>query len=204
MPSTFIQVVLLLVFIVPGFILMRVKRIAYPGQEGSAPAMMLDCLTLSSFVHALCSPIWYWAYISQPYILHPVWFGVSLFGILFAVPIALGSLYVKFSETERARWLRELLGLPHPAPTAWDYHFRKGRAYWVWMTFKSGAVMAGLFGPNSAASSFPNKQDLYVEKLLSLDEHGKVRSWVDASAGAVVRMDDLERIEFFEIEVMPS
>jgi hypothetical protein len=39
-----------------------------------------------------------------------------------------------------------------------------------------------------------------VEKLLSLDEHGKVKKVIENSAGAVVRMDDLERIEFFEIE----
>lgn len=79
-------------------------------------------------------------------------------------------------------------------------HFRKGRPYWIWLTFKSGQVMAGLFGPNSFAGSFPNRQDIYVEQLLSLDEDGKVKALIENSAGAIVRMDDLERIEFFEIE----
>jgi hypothetical protein len=67
------------------------------------------------------------------------------------------------------------------------------------VTFKNGQVMAGLFGPNSFAGSFPNKQDLYIEKLLSLDEHGNVKGLIENSAGAIVRMDDLDRIEFFEI-----
>ena len=60
--------------------------------------------------------------------------------------------------------------------------------------------MAGLFGPNSFPSSFPNKQDIYVEKLLRLDENGHVVELIDGSAGALVKMEDLERIQFFEID----
>jgi hypothetical protein len=60
--------------------------------------------------------------------------------------------------------------------------------------------MAGLFGPNSFASSFPNKQDIYVEKLLRLDDNGQVVELIDGSAGALVKMEDLERIQFFEID----
>ncbi len=74
----------------------------------------------------------------------------------------------------------------------------------MWLSFKSRQVMAGLFGPNSFASSFPRQQDLYVEKLLSLDSHGRVQGWVEDSAGALVKMENLDRIEFFEVEgVMP-
>jgi hypothetical protein len=69
----------------------------------------------------------------------------------------------------------------------------------VWLSFKGGKVMAGLFGPNSFASSFPRRQDLFVEKLLSLNPNGKVVGWSEDSAGALVKMDDLECIEFFEI-----
>jgi len=60
--------------------------------------------------------------------------------------------------------------------------------------------MAGLFGPNSFASSFPQRQDLFVEKLLSLDEDGKAVGWKGGSAGALISVENLERIEFFEIE----
>lgn len=107
------------------------------------------------------------------------------------------------AKTEKLRWLRrlrEFLGFPHPDPTARDYHFRKGRPYWLWLTFKSGKVMAGLFGPNSFASSFPHKRDLYIEKLLRLDEDGHVVELIDNSAGALVMMEDVERIQFFEID----
>jgi hypothetical protein len=199
-PATVNQILVLLVFIIPGFILIRVKRLAYPKTEESAAMIALDSLALSSVVHALCSPLWYWAYVSRSYATSRVLFGAQVFAILFVVPLFLGLLLNWLAATGKARWLREFLYIPHPDPTAWDYHFRRGRAYWVWLTFKNGQVMAGLFGPNSYASSFPYQQDLYVEKLLSLDERGKAKELIDDSAGAIIRMNDLDRIEFFEIE----
>ncbi|MBZ5552717.1 MAG: DUF6338 family protein [Acidobacteriia bacterium] len=199
MPETMNQILVLLVFIVPGFIVIRVKRIAYPRAEEATLSIVLDSLALSSLVHAICFPIWYWIYASRSYATAPTLFVLQVFVILLLVPVLFGILFNFSVRTDKARWLREFLYFPHPDPTAWDYHFRKGRAYWIWLTFKNGQVMAGLFGPNSFAGSFPNRQDLYIEKLLSLDEHGKVKSLIENSAGALVRMDDLDRIEFFEI-----
>jgi hypothetical protein len=200
MPGSLSQILVLLVFIIPGFVMMRVKRVAYPAVEPSAASIVLDSLALSCLVYALASPFLYVAYLHQWYVNRPVLFGTLALAILLVLPFALGSLYVWATKTERARWLRQFVGFPHPDPTAWDYHFRKAKPYWVWLTFKSGQVLAGLFGPNSFAGSFPHRQDIYVEKLLSLDRRGKVEGLIENSAGALVRMDDLERIEFFEVE----
>jgi hypothetical protein len=200
MPGSFNQILLIVLFIIPGFILVRVKRLSYPVAEESLQATVLDSLTLSCVVHGLASPVWYWSYVSGTYVNHPLWFGLVVFAILFLLPLVAGIVFNRQSRTDRLRWLREFLGILHPDPTAWDYKFRQGRAYWVWLTFKSGQVMAGLFGPNSFAGSFPNRQDIYVEQLLSLSEDGSVVGLIENSAGAIVRMDDLERIEFFELE----
>lgn len=200
MPEHLSQILILLVFIIPGFILMRVKRLAYPPIEESLQNTLLDALVLTCLVHAVCSPLWYWIIVGYTYPVRPMLFMTQIFAILFLIPILLGLIYNLDSRKDKFRGLRELLGIPHPDPTAWDYHFRKAKPYWIWLTFKSGQVIAGLFGPNSFAGSFPHRQDLYVEKLLSLDRHGKVKGMIENSAGALVRMDDLERIEFFEIE----
>lgn len=200
MPGSLSQIWVLLVFIIPGFVLMRVKRVAYPTAEASTGSTVLDSLTLSCVVYALASPLLYISYLYRWPVTRPVFFSMLALVILLVVPCALGTLYVRFTNADRARWLREVLGFPNPDPTAWDYLFRKRRAYWVWLTFKSGKVMAGLFGPNSCASSFPHKRDLYVEKLLRLDENGDVVELLDGSAGALVMMEDLERIQFFEID----
>lgn len=200
MPGSLSQILVLLVFIIPGFVLMRVKRVAYPAAEGSTASTVLDSLALSCVVYALASPLLYLSYLYGWPVTRPVLFSTLPLFILLAVPCGLGGSYLWFTKTERARWLREFLGFPNPDPTAWDYHFRKRKVYWVWLTFKSGNVMAGLFGPNSFASSFPHKRDLYVEKLLRLDENGHVVEWIENSAGALVMMEDLERIEFFEFD----
>ena len=200
MPGSLSQILVLLVFIIPGFVLMRVKRVAYPTAETSTASAVLDSLALSCVVYALASPLLYLSYLYGWPVTQPFLFSTLSLLILLVVPWGLGGSYVWFTKTEKARWLREFLGFPHPDPTAWDYHFRKGKAYWVCLTFKSGKVMAGLFGPNSFASSFPHKRDIYIEKLLRLDEHGRVVELIDGSAGALVMMEDLERIQFFEID----
>jgi hypothetical protein len=51
-----------------------------------------------------------------------------------------------------------------------------------------------------AARSIPSKLDLYVEKPLRLNENRHVVELIDGSAGALVMMEDLERIQFFEID----
>ncbi len=199
MPTTLNQIVVFLAFIIPGFVLARVKRMAYPTMEVATADTMLDSLALSCVIHALAAPVWYLTYIRGWYLTHPAVFALLALGILLLLPGLLGLVYIKGSSTKVGRAAREFLGLPHPDPTAWDYLFRKQRAYWIWLTFKSGKMMAGLFGPNSFASSFPQKRDLYVEKLLRLDEAGRVVELIEGSAGALVMMNDLERVEFFEI-----
>lgn len=200
MPGSLSQMLVLLVFIVPGFVLMRVKRVAYPTVEPGTAGTVLDSLALSCAVYALVSPLLYLCYLRRWQATRPLLFALLTLFILLIVPCVLGVVYVGMTKAGKARWLREFLGFPHPDPTAWDYHFRKERAYWVWLTFKSGKVMAGLFGPNSFASSFPHNRDIYIEKLLRLDEHGRVVELVDKSAGALVMMEEVERIQFFEID----
>jgi hypothetical protein len=199
-PTSFGQIVILLVFLIPGFVLMRVKRVAYPTVEPSTTSTVLDSLALSCVIYALSSPLLYLAFLRRWYVTRPILFAILALAVLLILPGFLGAWYVHLAKAGKMRWLREFLGFPHPDPTAWDYHFRKGRAYWVWLTFKSGKVMAGLFGPNSFASSFPHKRDLYIEKLLRPDERGRVVELIENSAGALVVMDDVERMQFFEIE----
>lgn len=202
MPTSFSQILILLVFIVPGFVAMRVKRMAYPTMEPTVAMAALDSLALSCVVYALTSPLLYVSYLHGWYGTHPVRLALLALFVVLILPCILGILYVWSSKREKLVWLRGALGFPHPDPTAWDHHFRKGRAYWIWLTFKSAQVMAGLYGPNSFASSVPQRQDLFVEKLLALDEDGKVIGWKEGSAGALVDMKNLERIELFEIEAI--
>ena len=118
MPGSLSQIWVLLVFIIPGFVLMRVKRVAYPTAEASTGSTMLDSLTLSCVVYALASPLLYLSYLYRWSVTRPVLFSILALVILLVLPCGLGTLYVRFTKSGRARWLREVLGFPNPDPTA--------------------------------------------------------------------------------------
>ena len=200
MPTTRSQVLILVAFFIPGFVLVRVKRLSYPPAEESFQRVLLDSLALSRIVHALASPVWYWSYAWGIPMRRPTVFGLmgSCHSLCDSGPV--GPRLQPVGASEGARWLRRALNIREPLPTAWDYYFRKKPGCWVRVILKSGQVMAGLFGPSSFASSFPQKQDLFLEKLLVLDEDGMVVGWTEYSAGVLVKMEDVERLEFFEVE----
>ena len=55
MPVSLSQIWVLLVFIIPAFVLMRVKRVAYPTAEASIATTALDSLALSCVSNMLKS-----------------------------------------------------------------------------------------------------------------------------------------------------
>jgi hypothetical protein len=68
---------------------------------------------------------------------------------------------------------------------------------------KNGKVVAGLCGNKSFASSFPADEDLYLEKVCTLSADGKMDGIVPNSMGAIIRMENVALIEFFE-SIQPS
>jgi hypothetical protein len=90
MPTTINQVLILLAFFIPGFVVVRVKRLSYPPAEESFQRVLLDSLALSCIVHALASPVWYWSYASGLPVRRPVVFGLMVLAVLFAIPVLLG------------------------------------------------------------------------------------------------------------------
>ncbi len=92
MPESFTQILVLLVFIIPGFVLMRVKRVAYPTVEASTANTVLDSLTLSCVVYALASPLLYLSYLQRWFVMRPVLFGMLALVVLLMTPCALSAL----------------------------------------------------------------------------------------------------------------
>jgi hypothetical protein len=63
---------------------------------------------------------------------------------------------------------------------------------------KDGRVIAGLYGPNSFASSFPAPEDLYLEKMCKLSPQGKIEGIAEFSNGCIIQMDNIELLELVE------
>lgn len=199
MPSTIMSVLILVAFVMPGFIARQVISFGYPRSEPSEGKQLLESIALSSVNYAIFSWLIVIALKHHAYESTPVLIGTLLL-ILLVSPIFLGIVLLRISETNWVREMRIKLGMANPIPTAWDCYFRKGNSCWVLATLKNGELVGGLYGPKSAASSFPASQDIYLEKLCKLSESGEMRSWVEHSAGAIIQMDNVDLLEFYNLD----
>ncbi len=66
------------------------------------------------------------------------------------------------------------------------------------MHLKDGRRIGGRFDNNSFASSFPNKEQIYIEEVWELDEAGHFQKPVERSGGIIVAEENILALEFFK------
>ncbi len=62
---------------------------------------------------------------------------------------------------------------------------------------KGGRIIAGYYGPNSFASSFPQDQDIYLEEVWKVNNKGEFISKIGETKGILLSSDGIDYIEFF-------
>jgi hypothetical protein len=197
MPTSFDAVLVILLFLIPGFIARGVLSSIYPSSEPSEARLVLTTIALSCINYGL----WSW-------LLALAWKGgwyqrgtslallVAL--VLFLSPVGVTLAVGRFMRTDAFRKMREVLGIRHPTPKSWDYFFGKGLPCWVVATLKSGRVIGGYYGTDSFAASFPAEEDLYLEKLCNLTPDGRLNGITPLTLGGIMRMQDVQLLELFE------
>ena len=108
-------------------------------------------------------------------------------------PVVLGILAVRILKSSRLRGLAQ-----HPTPMAWDYFFGRGKSCFMLCRLKNGKSIAGYFGPNSFASSFPNPRGIYLEQTWLMDSDGRLTQPIPGSSGVLLSFDECELVEFLE------
>ena len=63
---------------------------------------------------------------------------------------------------------------------------------------KDGRRIGGRFDENSSASSFPAKEQIYIEEVWELDENGKFIEPIKRSAGIIVLSNEILSVELFK------
>lgn len=198
MPNTLSALLIAVTFLMPGFIASRVLSFVYPQTEAGETRAVLTAITLSSFNYAILS----WAVVlvwKQLWYENVAFLAAFVFFSLFVSPVIIAVLFGKINDSEWGRRMRRQLGVMHPMPKAWDYFFRRGLPCWIVATMKDGRVIAGLYAGESFASSFPAEEDIYLEKVCSLSPDGKMQGIIPDSIGAIIRMENVALLEFFEI-----
>jgi hypothetical protein len=208
MPTSVQAVIVVALFLMPGFIARSVLSSVYPASEPSESRLALTAITLSCVNYG----IWSWLLVLS---WQRDWYKSNSFLaflavlILFLSPVVGTLAFVKLTQTNAGRRARETFGIRHPTPKAWDYFFGKGAACWVIATLKSGRVIGGYYGTESFASSFPHEEDLYLELLCNMTPDGRLRGITPLTLGGIIRMEEVELLEFFryvpqEIESAPE
>ena len=186
---------LFLVFVVPGFVALKVYDLLVPAERRDFGGAMVEAITYSMVNLAIMS----WAVIllrqSRVAEKNPLLYLVSTVCILLVVPagLAIGVYTLRVSKYA-VRWFR------HPMPSGWDYFFGQRRPCWILFHLKNGKKVAGFFGDDSFASSYPRDAEVYVEQVWRVDQHGRFTDMVQDTAGTIIRNAECDMIEFFKVE----
>lgn len=198
MPTSTTAVLILILFVMPGFLTSRVVGLAYPRKELSEAYLALEAIALSCLNYGLTSWLIVMFWLKHWY-MNPLYFAEVAFLVLFIVPVAIGIVTIWISDSAFLQQIRSRFGLTNPVPTGWDHFFRHSGSCWVVATLKSGELIAGLYGPNSAASSYPADEDIYIEKLCRLSPSGEMEELISTSKGAIISMENVQVIEFYDL-----
>jgi Family of unknown function (DUF6338) len=120
------------------------------------------------------------------------------FLIIFIAPVLLGGIISFLRESERAKAFVWRFTTIDPTPTAWDFAFKRGGPYLVRVQLRDGEWVGGLFGPESFASAYPERQELFLEQAWRLDEEGEFVSPIADSDGLLVHAEAIEIVELMQ------
>ncbi|MEA2530294.1 MAG: hypothetical protein QOG89_1938 [Thermomicrobiales bacterium] len=178
MPDTFEALLIVILFIVPGFISQSIFGALVTRREAAEQSALLEAIAFSCLNFAL----WGWLLLVVPDLDN--WKGyveehrglviASWIIFLLVAPVVWGMLAAFLVKKVGLKWLFKRFALDYrdPTPRAWDYYFGRQQPAWVRVTLTNGTMLGGLLGPHSYASSFPSPEDLYLEVVYPIDQHG--------------------------------
>lgn len=198
MPTTQEALVIVILFVIPGFFGQWVidRFIIRPDKT--------DLQTTLTSIAASCATwaVWY------PIILlvrqvseNTVALVVMLFLALFVTPL-IGALLLSSPKLPPRKWaedhLRDWFGLRplDPRPTAWDCAFARGGKYWVRVRLKDGSLVHGIYEQGSWAGTSLGRHDLFLAVTYD-GAGGKFGGRVPRTAGVYISPDSIELVEFW-------
>lgn len=234
LPTGFQQLVVLALFILPGFVFQAVRsRLRGPTPEDrEAITRVLRSLgmsaVLSIFYFILLADRLVWR-IREPVnmLLHVERSAVLAFGLIFAVPAFLAALgQVWFIHSREAPylgpgWWRCVAGVKAWA-RGWLTCFRWSvfRVYspiptawdyigpdvsgYVRILTKDGTWLGGYAGPRKFVSAYPESREIFLDRAFSLDENGEFGDEVIDTAGMWINCSEILAIQLFKSPSEPT
>ena len=209
-PQTWLQVLVILAAVVPGFVYqISRRRVAGPGPDETAVSIRVLRAIASSAVFGCAYGILLGPEIAallrtpDDVVANPRAVSAAALVLVLGVPwiAARLSFYITTASwwTASQAWLIAQLGLRRqwdPTPSAWDFAFGSRGPGWIRLLTTEGQWIGGYFGYDSFASSHPDSHDIFIEVGYAMTQDGKFRDDVSAPGGVFVRCDDIRMVDF--------
>lgn len=223
LPSTWVQVIVVVAVVAPGFTYqLERRRVTGPDpDEADVSIRILRAIMSSAILASL------YAVVLGPVVLRnlPDPFelsasnlrnlGLTVFVLVFLVPwlAARAAFYLGTSSWwQRCRdvlsaWSTRILGTRKgwdPTPSAWDFAFSRAEPAFVRILTSEGLWIGGYWGAGSYASSFPDPRNIYLEIGYEMGGDGTFTGIVSAAEGVYVRCEDVVLVDFSPVVDEPG
>ncbi|EAU2364062.1 hypothetical protein ZZ78_02080 [Salmonella enterica subsp. enterica serovar Infantis] len=188
---------LFVLFIMPGFISMRVYRLFHPSADSDTSKVLIDVVSYSCINFSILLIPIYLIEINNVFISHPVLYYLFYIFVLIIVPVLLPIILLKIRSCEKVKQV-----LPHPIGRSWDYFFSTRQCCWVLVTLKNGKKYGGYYGSQSFASNSPEPEQIYLEKHWALDDDGDFDHELTDTLGIIILTNEIESVEFIKVKTL--
>lgn len=186
------KLTLFIMFIVPGFISIKIYDLLYPSSEKSKTKSIIDCVTFSCITYIIwvvLLDVQHWNWITTNHFYK--FFAYIVY--LFITPIALTFSWKKIRELKCIdKRIHDPIGSP------WDKFFSQKPCCWIIVSLKNGEKIAGFYGEKSFTSGAPAPEQIYLEETVLLDAEGNLTRKVNNSLGVMILRDEISSLEFIK------
>jgi len=193
------KLILFVIFIMPGFISMKIYKIFYPSSDIETSKVIIDIVSYSCINYALLLIPIYWMEKENIFNSHPVLYYLFYVFVLIIVPVFLP---VSLRFLRHAHFIRKYL--PHPDNRPWDHFFSNNPTCWVLVTLKNGKKYGGRYGFSSFASGSPEPEQLYLEEHWALDDNGDFDHQLKDTLGILILTNEIESVEFIKLHIIDN
>lgn len=206
-PQTGTALVLIVAFVLPGFITVLIQERTFRRAEDPTPFdRVLRALYYSVWSYALFSGLALIAGIDTPYVkelyeshkddpAELVWRAA----LPLLIPVLIAYATKLWHGSEAQRWtLRKLrINEYHTVPTAWDHFFAQRRLAHVRITHTDGTRILGYYGEDSFAAYAKDGRDLYLEHVYAPTDKGWFGEKARNNCGIWVNTSEAVSVEFY-------
>ena len=192
MPISYEALLIASLFVVPGYLGELAFCHVIVRQRRESIRLVLEAVAGSMVLWIVVGPLGYWAYRQGWHEDYPFSTTMAVSAIALLLPPLAGYLLGKLVKSECLPLFRLL------PPRAWDHRFARAEPLFVRVTLTDNSQIGGLWANNSCASVYPEAEDIYLETLFHLDEHGAFCAIVEDSGGVWIPGRSIKLLEFLK------